>query len=210
MIILQFADHGVRQAARHAALKGLPKIARGTFCAVYDKGETVMKMTCDRVQYGFATDYCAPKGVFFPTMIENHGVIGQTAHGDAIYLYETEKLKPARRDSGPAINRIVTRLIKLANAHYSKHAHGGRYGNSAIRKVAGSSLAMNELAADESLPEDLREALSDIGSFVCNYDAVIDFHRANIMLRGSQVVLNDVVADPVAVDKGWVRAYGNR
>jgi hypothetical protein len=196
----------VRSAARHPALKGLPRIARGTFCAVYDKGDTVLKMTCDPVQYGFAADFSRPKGVFFPEMVEDYFCIGETNAEERIYLYETEKLTPAKR-TNRATNTTVSRLLKKAQAQFTKQVCTAK---GVHDRVTGSVNAMNALANDEELPEDLREALADVGTFCSNYEAMIDFHRANIMLRGDQIVLNDVVCETAALLRLNARMHRSR
>jgi len=205
--ILKLTDPMVKEAARHPALDGLKRIGRGAFCAVYDKGDTVVKMTCDPIQYAFTCDAWSPEGPFFPRLVENHFCIGETWKGVPIYLFEVEKLAPVRRDSPAHIKRLARRLIKATADSMWSQASRHRRGSYVNQKRDASMSALQEVIDEGKLPADLLEALQDVHTFVSNYDAMIDFHGKNLMLRGEQLILNDVVADPLQVRALWGKAY---
>lgn len=204
--VLKLNQLGVRQAMRHDALKGLPRIARGAFCAVFDRGDTVLKLTADPVQYSFATDHCAPRGKHFTTLVKNYGCVGSTADDEDLFLFEVEKLQPVRRGAPVWVKKLVDRLIDSSNRQQKSHLQGQR-GSSTYREMAASALAMNDLALDMELPMSLRDSLDQLSVFIRNYRAVQDFHKGNIMLRGDTIVLNDVVADAAAVERMWARYH---
>ena len=207
MSILQLRDPGVRRAMQHPALTGRKKLARGSFCAVYDAGDTVLKLTCDAKQYALYADYTAPTGDYFPRLVENHGHIGETSSGLSIYLVEMEKLDRVGRDAPLETKRLARQLLNSIEEPFDRSLHrhvGGRVPIVEAAKRA-SIEALDAVSEDESLPEDLRDSLADLGVFVSNYDCSADFHMANLMRRGNQLVLNDVVTDIATFKKHSAR-----
>jgi hypothetical protein len=53
------------------------------------------------------------------------------------------------------------------------------------------------------MPDDVRDAFGQLSRFVSNHEATIDFHGKNMMMRGDQLVLNDVVADLPTLSNAW-------
>ena len=197
MPVLKLNHCGTKRAMLHESLQGLPLIGRGMFCAVFDRGDTVLKLTADRIQYHFYTDYCAPTGDYYPTLVQNHGPVGRQDETD-LYLVEMEKLTKIglraecsdrawiqRRELMKAYERHRCRLV-------SKFWH---ILNPVTFSNEVSSATLYEVSSDESLEEDIRDLCGELSTFVSDYACSADFHRANFMLRGDQLVLNDVVAD---------------
>lgn len=201
--ILIHSEAGVRAARRHPALKGLRHLARGTFCSVYDKGDTVLKLTCDRIQYAFSAEGLAPTGPYFPRLIKDYGLVGETRVGLPIYLMEMEKLDKMR--GAPAETRKLAReLMRETEALYLTNYHHTRLAKvREVDRARYASVATLQEVVDESttLPGDMCEALDEVRQFISNYDAGMDMHTGNLMRRGDQLVLNDVVCDSAAVLK---------
>lgn len=197
-VYLQLRDPGVMRALRHPALKGLPRLARGAFCAVYDKGDTVLKLTCDPVSYEFAAGFARPLGDHFPQLVDDFDRVGETRAGDPLYLFEVEKLQPIRRETPREVKLSAGRLCESVDVTWSKYRWSARKGEN---DCIASYRALQEVAADTTVPETMREALGELALFAGCHDAVIDFHQANVMLRGDMIVLNDVVVGDAALEK---------
>lgn len=197
MPVLKMNHYGTKRALRHEALRDLPILGRGMFCTVFDKGDTVLKLTADHIQYHFYTDYCAPQGPYYPTMIRDYGIVGEQGEY-VLYLVEMEKLTPfGRRDEVADLAWLQRRELMRA---YQRHRVRviSKFWHIINPVMFSSSLdaaVLNELALDESIDKDMREVVGELSMFVCNYQCTTDLHRANFMLRGDQLVLNDVVAD---------------
>ncbi|MFK3740915.1 hypothetical protein [Massilia sp. TN1-12] len=197
-IYLQLRDAGVMRALRHPALRGLPRLARGAFCAVYDKGDTVLKLTCDPVSYEFGAGFARPLGDHFPQLVDDFDCVGETRAGDPLYLFEVEKLQPIRRNTRREIKLAAGRLCESVDATWSKHRWSVRHSSS---DSVASYRALQELAANEAFPNTVRDALSELALFAGNHGAIVDFHQENVMLRNDTIVLNDVVVGEEALGK---------
>jgi len=199
---LKLKDPGVRAALHHPALVGLPRLGRGAFCAVYDNGGTVLKLTCDPVSYEYAAGHLRPQGEHFPCLVNDWRDIGETSGGDALYLFEVEKLQPILRGSPCEVKRDAEVLVNLVDATWSRHRWRTTEGHVA------SYRALQELAAGDDLSERMREGLGELALFAGDHEGVLDFHKANLMLRDDTIVLNDVIVGEVALGKfnearGW-------
>lgn len=182
--ILKLRDTNVRQALRHPALTGLTRLARGAFCVVYDNGDTVLKLTCDAKQYGLYADAYSPEGPYFPTLVKSYGDVGETYDGLTLYLVEMEKLQPVSSGSSE-LRSLAKKLIWHIDCLNC-------YGSSPYK-------VLNGIVKDEAFPQDLRDAFDALETFVSNYSCGIDFHSENLMRRGEQLVLNDVIVDHEAL-----------
>lgn len=195
MSILKMKNHGTQHALKYPLLQGKKMIGRGWSCAVFDNGETVLKLTLDAKQYAFYTEHCTPKGVMFPTLIENHGDVG-SQHEHTLFLVEMEKLTPIKRKAdAPAAWDLRRKILKAYEEGRLEHCM--KYDNmrpSDYHRMV-SAAALHHASENESLPEDVRDAIAAVGSFVCDYASCGDFKRDNFMLRGTQLVMNDVVSD---------------
>lgn len=197
MSILNLKHWGTQQAMRHEALKGLPLIGRGMFCAVFDKGETVLKLTADRIQYGFYTDYTAPTGDHYPRLVENYGEVGEQ-HEHMLYLIEMEKLtKIGRRADCPDLAWEQRKaIISISEEWRAKHVWKHSHVKNPIHYCRVTDLAvLNAMSKDERLDESMRTVCEELAMFVSDYDAGLDLHRGNFMLRGETLVFNDVMSD---------------
>ena len=94
--MLNLFDPNVKKVrATHEALVGKRVKARGTYCAVFDNGDSVLKLTTCRASYYMVTDgVAACSGPNFPKLVNDYGEVA-----DDLFLYEVEKLKPARSNS---------------------------------------------------------------------------------------------------------------
>lgn len=195
--ILNLKHPGTRAALLHPALAGLPKIGAGAWCAVFDRGDTVMKLTADSIQAGFYSDYCRPQGDHFPRLVENHGAIGEQGEFD-LYLIEMEKLTPFGKKKDTPIDSWVARrdFMRCVTRHRDKHVSGyWNIKNPVEFNTRIGTVTFQSMSEDESLTEDMRGACEDLSNFIGNYGAAMDVHRGNLMLRGETLILNDVVAD---------------
>jgi hypothetical protein len=193
---LNLTDPGVRAALRHPALAGKKRIGRGGFCAVYDNGDTVLKLTADGVAHDFAASAWRPQGEHFPRLVDSHFCIGETSGGDLLYLYEAEKLQPIGRDSLYHIKKAVKDLNVKVGATYANQEFRGHN-----TEVYNSSRACEELAQNVSLPDTMRDAFSQLATFIASWNAALDFHSKNVMLRGDTIVLNDPIVGADAIKK---------
>lgn len=193
-IVLRHSDPGVKSAMRHPALAGLKTLARGSFCQVYDKGDTVLKLTADHIQYYFSADCYAPEGPYFPKLIKDHGCVGSTKHGLDLYLMEMEKLSPIGRKASIDVKRLRKELLSLTNQHIDVKADGRRPDQMRMASYKGLGAVIEHLQNPG-----LVDALDCLRTWMSNYDACCDFHGKNLMMRGDQLILNDVVCDPKAV-----------
>ena len=197
MTILKLRDAGVRRATRLPVLAGLPRIGRGTFAAVYDNGNSVLKLTCDRVHYSMLCDGLAPRGEHFPKVIRDYGEVGEMK-GDPLFLVEVEKLTSIHRSS-PEARTSARKLIKIIEHHWSRTWTPTYLGNQGAGQKNAKLLAgarfLRALMFDQNIPEQMRQAFEELSIFVENFQCGLDFHPANIMCRGEYAILNDVVID---------------
>lgn len=196
MSLLNLRDPGTRAALRHPALAGLKRIARGSFCAVYDKGMTVLKLTRDPVSYEFAAGNMRPEGLHFPRLIETWRDVGETSDGDPLYLFEVEKLQPVRRGAPYHVKKAVKMLTDRMSATYHEHL----YGPVDADEVQATTHALLDLSQSNSLAPDLRADLESAGMFAGNFEGILDCHASNIMLRDDVVVLNDIMVGAQALN----------
>lgn len=191
MIILHLNDPGVKRALQLPELKGLKRLARGTFCAVYDKGATVMKLTADRHQFDFGADIYGPKGEHFATVTHSESEVGETSSGLGLHLMEAEKLDKLSTGDA-ALRKLGRKLVKEMNESYTSQRMSSRGGDA--MKMA-SVVACAHTLKQDWLPASLKEAIEDLEAFFCNFGGSLDIHGANLMRRDDCLILNDVVVD---------------
>lgn len=195
MSVLKLKHPGTKHALTHPMLQGKKMIGRGWFCAVFDNGDTVLKLTMDTVQYGFYTDYFRPQGQHFPTLIENHGVIGEQ-YESSLFLVEMEKLTPLKRKAdAPAAWDLRRNLIELIERLRSDVCDKiplkitpVEYNRLLTDKVLSAA------AESDMLTEDMREIMGEMASYAGCYQAGLDMKRDNFMLRGDTLIFNDVLS----------------
>lgn len=188
MTVLKHSDPGVQRAKFHPALKGLRQMARGAFCSVYDKGDTVLKLTCDKIQYGFSRDAYCPEGPYFPRLITDHGEVGETRGGLSIYLMEMEKLSAIGNRAPIEVKRMRRSLLSQTERHI-------RSGSTVREMKEESYKGLGNILNEGALPAGLLDALDQVRDWMSNYECCVDFHAKNLMMRGDQLILNDIVCD---------------
>lgn len=182
---------------QHEALQGLKMIGRGMFCAVFDKGDTVLKLTADRIQYGFYTDYTAPTGDHYPRLVQNYGDVGEQ-YEHTLYLVEMEKLdKIGRRADCPDLAWEQRRAIMRISEEYRMKLlwRFNHIKNPVEYHKHLAAAVLYEMSSDERLDDAMQSVCVDLSMFVSNYGSGMDFQRANFMLRGETLVFNDVMSD---------------
>lgn len=198
MSFLKLTHPSSKLALLHPQLKGKKRIGRGAFCVVFDNESTVLKLTRDRFQYALYTDIGRPSGVFFPTLIADYGTIGGTDKYP-LYLVEMEKLRPFHRKSSSPLaawelrQSLISTLDKVRREQSLWKTHGHLVGGefkafAAMESIRGAIIG-------RLLPDEVLNALQALNQFCERMGCSPDFHRSNFMLRGHQLVMNDVVAD---------------
>ena len=186
---LNLTDSGIKAARCHEAIAGKKVMARGAFSAVFDNGNTVHKLTLDKYAYMLCTDGvigCSSR--HFTQVFHNYGDVGEV-DGEPVYLFECEKLEKLPK-AGP-LRALARRVCRQATTHASNHIRFHR-------EQEGLTLAIQELAMDELLPETLQEGFADLHKFASNVEEGwgLDLHTANLMVRPSDSTL--VISDPLA------------
>lgn len=198
MAVIRLDDWGTKSVLSQFGLKSKQRIGKGLFCAVYDAGpESVYKLTTDAVQLHSVRDYL--EGVHFPELVENIGWVGEQRIGDHdLYMFKAERLKPTK-EADAATRKLARDVIRAVDEFWAPHASRLVYGRGsrAQKRSECSGLVLDQLMEFKSLPETIREAFGDLRRMVLDYqNLVIDFHGANLMVRGTdELVFNDVIVD---------------
>lgn len=177
----------------------LPLLGRGTSSAVFDNGNSVLKLTTDAPSYYLLRDYCAPQGPHFPTLIADHGMLNEDDDDEPYYLVEVEKLTKVPRSGGyqGVRRRLLDRIYNaLVAAGIYKAGNMSRADHQRLCAVRALETVADEFYASMSLGE----ALEDLARFLLNYEAQLDLHSANIMLRGETLVFSDPVISPTTIN----------
>lgn len=199
MAILKLNHPGTRAAMRHPALRGKERIGRGFFAAVFDNGDTILKLTCDSRAYDF---HCDMAGLHiagnrhFTRVVEDFGDIGEQ-DGNVIYLMEMEKLEklqPAtpQKKFAKKIERNCAKMLLSKQPAFERLS--GRVDRSRIVPETLFQLSENEAEYGESMCN----AFERLASFSMNYEHVcLDIHSGNIMVRPDtgDIILMDPIAD---------------
>jgi len=187
----------MRQIRRENGLCGKKLLGRGLFAAVYDGGDTVLKLTACEKSYYLNRDYWAPKGVHFPTLVNDFGMVGEY-RDTGIYLVEIEKLVKFPR--GAVERRLIKKIVDCTESATENH-----YVKNGWKRMHDARVdALWTVAQEDWLPESMREALEGIQTFCFDYgDCVPDFHPGNFMMRPGT---GDIVfSDPVATNSMIMR-----
>jgi len=173
----------------HPLLAGRHEIGRGEYSVVLDHAdpERVFKVVSSPADYFLYTADDRPRGVHFPVVYANHGVIGRASSGYPFHLLEVEKLYPLR-DGSPAAD-LAARLIEL---YWSACQQWSQLGAD-MGRIALYHLTVSPPAIGEGLTQALK-ALSD---FVEEYHVLPDILNAdNLMMRNDGTL---VFSDPVFI-----------
>lgn len=205
MNVLQLTDSGVKAAMMHEALVGKKRIGRGSYSAVYDNGETVLKLTADMAHYEMLKFYADGTSAL-PVMTTDYFHVGtQKQYGNiTLYLFEVEKL--VKMKHGTAEKRLAQKMCKAAaNIMGTKtpvfERHKDKIG---IERIVPETFY--QMSEDMTLPLEIREALEQLGRFSMDYEGVgMDFHMANFMIRPStgQLVMSDPVMSINIINKAY-------
>lgn len=198
MALLHLNDYGTSAVLRRFELTPKRRIGRGLTCAVYEDGpDAVYKLTIDPIQRESVCHYLG--GTHFPAVLKDIGHVGEQYKRDLnLYLFKCERLRPLK-DADSATRKLAFQVLKAVDecwdAPDAKRALHAR-GTVAQTRSACASVVLNQLVEFPGIPSGIREAFEDLRRLVWDYrDLVIDFHRANLMVRGTdELVLNDVVA----------------
>lgn len=198
--ILKLNDWGTRAVLSRYGLTASRRLGKGTFCAVYEDGpDQVFKLTADSIQLESVRDYLV--GVHFPKLLANEGCVGEQFKGDrSLFLFKSERLKRTR-EADAATRKLTRQVLKAVDECWSsKEATNKSHllrGTFAAKQSMRSSVALEQLIEKKDLPESVREAFEDIQRMVMNYnDLALDFHGANLMVRGTdELVFNDIIVD---------------
>ncbi len=198
MPFLELTHPSSKLALQHPALMGKQRIGRGAFCVVFDNGLTVLKLTRDRFQYALYTDADRPTGIFFPTLISDYGAVGGTERYP-LYLVEMEKLSAfGRKSSAPPVmwelrKDLISALneVRREQCLWKTHSHL----NDGEFEAFATMESIRGAIGRDLLPKVVLDTLLSLSQFCQRMGCGPDFHRSNFMLRGEQIVLNDVVKD---------------
>jgi hypothetical protein len=199
MALIKLNDWGTRAVLNRFNLTASRRIGKGQFCAVYEDGpDAVIKLTTDSIQVESVRDYLG--GVHFPKMLGNEGHVGVQYKGDVdLYLFKAERLRPLREADAATRKLACTVLDAVEQCWNSRDviSKATVRGTRARRVSLRSQAVLEQLKDNKDLPESLREAFEDILRMVWNYDDLcLDFHRANLMVRGTdELIFNDVILD---------------
>jgi hypothetical protein len=199
MALIKLNDWGTRAVLNRFNLTASRRIGKGQFCAVYEDGpDAVIKLTTDPIQLESVRDYFG--GVHFPKLLANEGHVGVQYKGDVdLYMFKTERLRSLREADAATRKLARTVLAAVEQCFNSREviSKATVRGSRAHRTSLRSAAALEQLKDRTDLPESLREAFEDILRMVWNYnDLCLDFHRANLMVRGTdELIFNDVILD---------------
>lgn len=197
--VLLLNDRGTKAALKLPELAGLPRIGRGKFSVVFDKGDTVMRLTTDRTAYDLLTsDYA--RGPHFPKMMNDYGYVGEQFDGDrSLFLYETEKLVGL---TGNIAARRQCKIIQSMRQRGWDLFHSDMTESVLTLQHMADSLE-ESLAQDwHALPVTMVDALNTMACFSADHECpMLDFHNGNFMVRPGcgTLVFNDPFADADAL-----------
>lgn len=194
---LNLTDWGTKAALREHRLTTLNRIGRGSFCAVYDGGDHVKKLTSDAIQYESIRDYLS--GEHFPQLLQNHyhGYAGTQRKEDAdLYLFSTEKLLPLAK-APKSVRALAYQLCRKTDEYWISSKSMKQYNLLNFNYTEQSKETLERLSEDGSFPSSLRASFEDLYRLLGDFGGQprLDMGRSNLMTRGDTLVLNDVVFD---------------
>ncbi len=174
----------------HPLLRGRREIGRGESSIVLegdtvDGAERVFKLVSSPTDYAFYTAADRPRGVHFPVVYADYGIVGTSSRGFPFHLLEMERLYPLA-DTAPA-----TLLAKRLCSAYFEGCRLWYHLAQDMGKIALHHLVVTPFGWNEAL----REALSALEAFVEEYGALPDLIKTdNLMMRRDGTL---VFSDPV-------------
>lgn len=173
----------------HPLLAGRTEIGRGEYSIVLDHtdSERVYKVVGSPADYFLYTADDRPRGVHFPLVFADHGVVGRAVSGYPFHLLEMERLFPLQ-DGSPAATLANTLIEAYWSACRNWHRLGSDMGRIALYHLA---------VTPADIPASLMEALMALSDFVEEYQVMPDILNAdNLMARADGTL---VFSDPVFI-----------
>lgn len=172
-------DKAVTLARQHPRLQGREVMARGVCSLVFDRGETVLKLTVDALAYRLAEQQAKWRCPGLPSTLGLYGQVGINEVGAPLWLMEQERLTPLQQGS-------------QARKHCLQI---GRMVRDNIYRCTTVADRLNEILP-RITDADLNDALRRLASFAAQHAdmAGLDMHASNFMLRESTDT--PVITDP--------------
>ena len=173
----------------HPLLADRAEIGRGEYSIVLDHrdAERVYKIVSSPADVFLNTADDRPRGIHFPIVHADHGVIGRARSGYPFHLLEMERLY--RLQDGTAAASLAARLIEQYRDACRQWTHLG----AGMGRIALYHMTTSEAGPGGSLMQAIK-ALSD---FVEEYDVQPDFSNPdNLMMRKDGTL---VFSDPVFI-----------
>lgn len=189
MAVLLLNHPGTRAALWHEKLRGKKRIARGEFSAVYDNGDTILKVTADSTHYElFVGPFAIESSKHTPVIVENHGIIGDQ-EDLPLYLIEVEKL--VKVPAGSDAKRLARKIINQSCEAFSRSVTITKGDQN-----RASYLTFDALSKEDCYSQELRDTFREIAMFIADFEhANFDLHMGNFMVRPSTGDL--VIVDPL-------------
>lgn len=187
-VLLDMRKLGVRQARQHPCIRNKPLMGRGVFSAVFNKHRSVAKLTLDPLSYALLSNEKLSRNPHFPSAHTRYGIVGKQEEQLYLYLVEMERLKPV--DAFPSLYRPITQLL---NRIEEVQPYDPRY----YPEPTADAEAIRYAARHPDNPRNFRKALLQLADFIDTYNANLDLHHSNFMVRPAtrELVINDPVVD---------------
>ncbi|QID18846.1 hypothetical protein G3580_15185 [Nitrogeniibacter mangrovi] len=171
----------------HPLLDGLPEIGRGEYSIVLalPDGARVRKVVSSPADHFFLTADDRPRGIHFPTVFADHGVIGRARSGALMHLLELERLEPLAAHAEAA-----AQAERLQTAYWQACLGFARLGAD-----MGRIALFHLIESPPPLPDTLIAALCALSDFIEAYQVRPDIlSEGNLMARADGTL---VFSDPV-------------
>lgn len=187
--VLRLDNLATKFIARRHGLTPARRLGRGTFCAVYegDSPESVWKLTADDIQRESALFHF--NSPWFPKLLEDCGYVGDQDE-QPLWLFKTERLQPLRQ-SPASVRKEARFLMQRFAVNWEAALDQGFAAHSEEFCAQVVALVMDDPTASH-----YQEAMGQLYNVLTNYPgARLDLQQANLMARGDQLVLNDIVCN---------------
>ena len=173
----------------HPLLNGRREIGRGEYSAVFeaDDPEHVLKLISSPADYFLLTAEDRPRGIHFPIVYADLGVVGRAQSGFPFHLIEMEKLYPLV-DHSPAAD-----LAHRLTAFYWQACQKWSQLGMSMGRIAFYHMLKEPLSIDNTM----HEALTALSDFIEEYQVLPDILSVdNLMMRKDGTL---VFCDPVFI-----------
>ena len=170
----------------HPLLDGLPELGRGESSIVLDSGdrERVFKVVSSPADYFYLAADDRPRGIHFPKLFQDHGVVGKARSGYAFHLLEIERLLPVAGAAADLAHRLSAAYWEGCEKWANMGVNRGR-------------LALYHIGREPppGLPASLVQAVAALSDFIEEYPVQPDIlNPDNLMMRADGTL---VLSDPV-------------